>query len=95
MKLKTEKVKMKLSLTATPALVSAWVQPAWKDVQAALNHADQRDPGNELDWGHPIEGDAKKWYHCPALTKPGNKKIRNFSWESHKNIILKKYFSGL
>ena len=74
MKLKTKKVKMKLSLAATPALVSAWVQPAWKDVQAALNHADQRDPGSELDWGHPIEGDAKKWYHCPALTKPGNKK---------------------
>ena len=61
---------MKLIL-ATPAFVSAWVQPAWKDVQAALNNADNRGLGRQLDWGHPIEGDAKKWYHCPALTKPG------------------------
>jgi len=54
---------MKLSVALFAAAYS-WDQPAWKDVQAALNDEGGR---SDFDWGHPIDDSSKKWYHCPTI----------------------------
>merc|ERR1711937_649549 len=56
---------MKLSV-ALFAAAAAWDQPAWKDVQAALNDEGGRA---DFDWGHPIDDSSKKWYHCPTINQ--------------------------
>merc|ERR1712136_666134 len=56
---------MKLSV-ALFAAAAAWDQPAWKDVQAALNDEGGRA---DFDWGHPIDDSSKKWYHCPTINE--------------------------
>merc|ERR1711893_563926 len=57
--------RMKLSV-ALFAAAAAWDQPAWKDVQAALNDEGGRA---DFDWGHPIDDSSKKWYHCPTINE--------------------------
>merc|ERR1712003_58804 len=57
------KSRMKLSVALFAAAYS-WDQPAWKDVQAALNDEGGR---SDFDWGHPIDDSSKKWYHCPTI----------------------------
>lgn len=59
------KSKMKLfSVLAFSAVSADWVQPAWRDVQSAMNS----DGRNDLEWGAPVgvKG-GRKWSDCPAI----------------------------
>merc|ERR1712176_317044 len=55
--------EMKLFSVLSFSLVNAeWQQPKWKQVMKAFG--DQRF---DFDWGHPLEGNSRKWSDCPAI----------------------------
>merc|ERR1712157_630649 len=66
------------------ASVTAWTQPAWKDVQNALNN--EGDPKADFDWGHPIDDSSKKWYHCPEINETAIPNVDEVKCKNSKTL---------
>merc|ERR1712003_573247 len=76
------KSRMKLSVALFAAAYS-WDQPAWKDVQAALNDEGGR---SDFDWGHPIDDSSKKWYHCPTIDESAIANLDSIKCKNSKTL---------